>query len=187
MNSRDYELELAIMRLRTKKNRRKLIIGLLVWCICIWGLLHRMYGISIVSGNSMRPAFWAGDVVIYRRRNLDQLSSGDVVILQSWLDKGKNYVKRVNAVPGDIISVDDKGYLEKNGEAVKEPEVLHGYQQTDSEIHYPYRLAENEYFCMGDNRPVSLDSRTFGPVSKSQMLGKVVAVVRFRAGLSDGA
>ena len=186
MNSRDYELELAMMRLRTRKNRRKLIIGLLFWCICIWGLFHRMYGISVVSGNSMRPAFRAGDVVIYRRGRLDQLAYGDVVILKSWLDKDKDYVKRINGIPRDIVSVDEKGYFTRNGDEVKETEVLHGYQQTDSPIHFPYRLAEDEFFCMGDNRPVSLDSRTFGPVSRAKILGKVVAVFRFRIGWSDG-
>ena len=179
MTSRDYELELAIMRLQVRKRRRKLIMGLLIWCICIWGLLHRMYGISIVTGNSMRPAFLAGDVIIYRRGHLEQLADGDVVIIQSWLDKNKDYVKRIRGIPGDIISVDENGYLVKNGEPVKETEVLHGFQQSDSEIHYPYRLGDDEYFCMGDNRPLSLDSRTFGPAPKSQMLGRVVAVLRF--------
>ena len=157
---------------------RRQIFGFLIWCICTWGLLHRMYGISIVSGNSMRPAFLEGDLILYERGGLEKLRYGDVVILQSWLEKDKHYVKRIKGVPGDIISVDASGYIERNGEAVRETEVLHGYQESDSDFHYPYRLGENEYFCMGDNRPVSLDSRTFGPVPTSQMLGKVIAVLR---------
>lgn len=130
----------------------------------------------------MRPAFLAGDIVIYQRGHLDHLDYGDVVIVQSWLDRKTDYVKRINALPGDVVSVDEKGYLSRDGEEIKEPEIMHGYQQTDSPIQYPYRLEEGEYFCMGDNRQVSLDSRTFGPVKQSQIRGKAVALIRLGIG-----
>ena len=132
----------------------------------------------------MRPAFLEGDLILYERGGLEKLRYGDVVILQSWLEKDKHYVKRIKGVPGDIISVDASGYIERNGDAVRETEVLHGYQESDSDFHYPYRLGENEYFCMGDNRPVSLDSRTFGPAPTSQMMGKVIAVLRLGSALT---
>ncbi len=181
MNAREYGLELSLMRLRAKRNRRKFMIGLFIWCVCIWGILHRMYGVSVVYGNSMRPAFLSGDIVVYQR-NVKHLNYGDVIVLQSWLDQEMDYVKRISALPGDVVSVDEKGYLTLDGEEVKEAEILHGYQQTDSPIQYPYRLAEQEYFCMGDNRPVSLDSRTFGPVAISQIRGKEVLLIRFGHG-----
>ena len=82
------------------------------------------------------------------------------------------------ALPGDVVKVDDKGYLFRDGEEVKEAEILYGPQRTDSHIHFPYRVPEAEYFCMGDNRPVSIDSRIYGGVKEDQILGKVVAVIR---------
>ena len=179
MTALDYELELSLIRLRRKKNRRKLILGLLIWCVSIWLLLHRMYGISVVSGNSMRPSFYTGDIVIYQRGCPKDLSYDDVVVMQSWLERYKLYVKRVKGLPGDVVDVDEKGYLLRDGNSVDEPEVLPGYQATDSDIHFPYRLGENEYFCIGDNRPVSLDSRTFGAALKTQIRGRVVLTIRF--------
>ena len=178
MKVQEYDLELGLMRIREKKKKRRLLIGVVIWCICIWSLLHRMYGISIVSGNSMRPSFYSGDLVIYRRGIPGKLEYGDVLIVRSWLEREKDYVKRVIGLPEDVISVDEKGYVIRNGIEVHEPEVLHGYQQEDRTMHYPYKVPEDNYFVLGDNRAVSLDSRFFGALSKKQILGKVVAVIR---------
>ena len=175
----EYDLRLALMRLRDKKRRRRLLTGVIIWCICIWILLHRMYGISMVSGSSMRPAFYSGDVLIYERGVPKKLEYGDVLIIKSWLDQDKDYVKRIVGLPGDVIEIDEKGYVIRNGEQVKENEVLHGFQQADSDISFPYRVQADEYFYLGDNRPVSLDSRVFGSLKKTQILGKVITVLRF--------
>lgn len=178
MRVQEYDLELGLMRLREKKRKRKLLMGVVIWCICIWSLLHRMYGISIVNGNSMRPSFYSGDLVIYKRGVSGKVDYGDVLIIHSWLEKEKDYVKRVVGCPEDVISVDEKGYVIRNGIEVHEPEILHGYQQKDENMHYPYRIPENNYFVLGDNRAVSLDSRFFGAISENQVLGKVIAVIR---------
>ena len=178
MKSVDYEIELSLMQLRARKKRRRFMIGLLLWFVLVWIFFHQIFGISIVEGNSMRPAFYPGDLVIYRRGVPKQLEIGDVLIIHSWLDQDKGYIKRVAALAGDIVNVDEKGYFVRNGEPVKENEILHGYQQSSSEISYPYRIPDHEYFCMGDNRPVSLDSRAFGTLKEKQILGKVIAVVR---------
>lgn len=178
MKTELYKLELARYRLREKRNRRRFLLGLLIWCICAWVLLHRMYGFSAINGSSMRPAFYNKDFVIYRRGVPENLECGDVLIFKSWQDPKIAYVKRIVAMPGDVVKVDDKGYLIRDGEKIKESEVLYGPQRTDSHIHFPYRIPDGEYFCMGDNRPVSIDSRIHGGVKEEQILGKVVAVVR---------
>lgn len=179
MRIHDYDLELSLRRLREKRNRRKLLIGVFVWCICIWGLLHRMYGVSVVNGNSMRPSFYSGDVVIYRQGVPKEPKYSDVLIIHGWLDGEKDYLKRIAGLPGDVVEVDDKGYLVRNGQEVRENEILHGYQQPDAYVPMPYRVPDDTFFCLGDNRPVSLDSRVFGAAEKKQILGRVVAVFRF--------
>ena len=180
MRAHEYDLELSLMRLREKKNRRKILIRLFVWCVCIWALLHRMYGISVVSGNSMRPSFYSGDVVIFRRGVPKNLEYGDVLIIRSWLDGEKDYLKRIAGLPGDIMELDDKGYMLRNGMEIRESEILHGYQQTDAYVTMPYRVPDESYFCLGDNRPVSLDSRVYGAVPGKQVKGKVILVLRLR-------
>ena len=147
MRAHEYDLELSLMRLREKRNRRKILIRLFVWCVCIWALLHRMYGISVVSGNSMRPSFYSGDVVIFRRGVPKNLEYGDML---------------------------------RNGMEIRESEILHGYQQTDAYVTMPYRVPDESYFCLGDNRPVSLDSRVYGAVPGKQVKGKVLLVLRLR-------
>lgn len=178
MRQEEYELQLSLKRIRDKKRRRKLMMGLLIWCICIWGLLHRMYGISIVSGNSMRPSFYSGDIILFKRGVPEKLNYGDALIIESWLDKKEDYIKRLAALPGDVITVDGRGYLERNGSEIREAEVIHGFQETDSPVSYPYKVPDGEYFLLGDNRSVSLDSRTFGPVTEEQIRGKVVLLIR---------
>ena len=178
MKTELYKLELARFRLRERRNRRRFFFGLLIWCICAWVLLHRMYGFSAINGKSMRPAFYNRDFVIYRRGVPENLECGDVLIFKSWQDYDTAYVKRIVAMPGDVVKVDEKGYLTRDGEEIKESEILYGPQRTDSHIHFPYRIPDGEYFCMGDNRPVSIDSRIHGGVKEEQILGKVVAVIR---------
>ena len=109
-----YKLELARYRFREKRNRRRFLLGLLIWCSCAWILLHRMYGFSAINGNSMRPAFYNRDFVIYRRGVPDQIEYGDVLIFKSWQDHEMAYVKRVVALPGDVVKVDDKSYMDES-------------------------------------------------------------------------
>lgn len=178
MKAEQYKLQLSLLHLKEKKGRRKLVMGLLIWCICIWGLLHRMYGISVVGGNSMRPSFCSGDIVVFQRHVPKKLEYGDALIIRSWLDQEKDYIKRVAGLPQDVVSVDERGYLVRNGSEIREAEVIHGYQETDSPITYPYRIPDGSFFVLGDNRSVSLDSRTFGSIPEKQIIGKVVAVIR---------
>jgi signal peptidase I len=83
---------------------------------------------------------------------------------------GETLVKRVAACPGDRIAMRE-GQVLRNGLELAEA-VPSVFQVHDS---FPeYRLRSDEYFVLGDNRRVSIDSREFGPVSGAQVLGRVV-------------
>lgn len=177
MKTQNYELEVGLMKVRAKKRRRKLIVSLLLWVFCIWGLLYRMYGICSVHGSSMRPAFCSGDVLFYRRGIHQELQYGDVVIIDSKLDG--MYVKRIVGIPGDMIEVNERGYLTRNGEQIEEPEVRYGNQMTDYDtVIFPYVVPEGEYFYLGDNRGVSLDSRILGSTRQQNIKGTVIGLIR---------
>ena len=86
---------------------------------------------------------------------------------------GESYIKRITAVPGDMVDVDG-GKLYVNGRAVNEPYADgETYRKEDGIMVYPYKLPKGKYFVMGDNRTVSEDSRNFGPVSSVQIKGKI--------------
>lgn len=147
------------------------IIGVLAVLIAlIASVLFFFLGVSRVQGNSMYPTYKDGEIVWYFR-NFQEYSRGDVIMLR--MPGGESYIKRITAVPGDMVDVDG-GKLYVNGRAVNEPYADgETYRKEDGIMVYPYKLPKGKYFVMGDNRTVSEDSRNFGPVSSVQIKGKI--------------
>lgn len=139
---------------------------------------------TIVRQSSMENTLHDGDyMIMYKQayRNHDP-QRGDIIIFQSSLvneETGgvKLLIKRVIGLPGDEISIiDDQLYI--NGEAYEEDYLKDGYTPAfeipaEGET---FTVPEGEYFCMGDNRVGSIDSRRseVGCVTKPQIKGKVV-------------
>jgi signal peptidase I len=88
------------------------------------------------------------------------------------MDKNDDFVKRVVGLPGDTLEI-KAGDVFINDKKLSEP-----YLAKDKSVDTmgPIRISEGEYFVMGDNRTVSLDSRRFGYIPKSGILGKVMLV-----------
>ncbi|MBN2558693.1 MAG: signal peptidase I, partial [Clostridia bacterium] len=89
---------------------------------------------------------------------------------------GKDYIKRVVAIGGDIVDFKD-GWLYINGERQEEPytkDVKYTFDKGFIEL--PYLVEEGRYFVLGDNRADSNDSRNFGSIGRDIILG----IVRIR-------
>ena len=177
MTAKDYEIALELMKLRAARRRRRLLVGLAAWCTAIWSTLYLLFGLAVVEGSSMRPAYRHGDIVVYRRGLPQEPAYGDVVIVDTALHQ--KIIKRIAGKPGDVIDTDEKGHLTRNGEQIREPEVLFGIQEADTRVTFPYTVPEGMYFYLGDNRPVSLDSRILGAAAEKNIRGTVTGVVRF--------
>jgi len=100
-----------------------------------------------------------------------------VVVFRFPLDTSKYFIKRAIGLPGEKIEVRNgqvKIYNEENpnGFVLDEKEYLGSSAKTGGEI--SMTLEEDEYFVMGDNRMYSSDSRVWGPVSKKEIMGKVL-------------
>ncbi len=114
-----------------------------------------------------------GDIVICRYPNRNEVLfniGASIEVTEHTL-----FVKRVVAVPGDIIEMVN-GVLFVNGRQVENPELMGSAATTD----YPRTLlGTDEYFVMGDNRGNSHDSRSsdVGPISRSAIMGKVKFVL----------
>ena len=100
---------------------------------------------------------------------------GNVIVFHSPNNPEKDFVKRVVGLPGERVRISD-GRVFINGAELPEP-YLDGRKRAGSMDCIPKaancRLGENEYFVMGDNRGSSNDSRDWGPVGLSNVVGKV--------------
>ncbi|MFK7742844.1 MAG: signal peptidase I [Planctomycetota bacterium] len=125
--------------------------------------------VSIVRGNSMEPALHDGDRLVVDRvtASLRGIARGDVVVLRYPRDPDVDFVKRVVALPGDRIAMTD-GVLFVNGEEADDYGCI-----PDRETMSERRVPRGEFFVLGDNRPISCDSREFGLVPQRLLKGKV--------------
>lgn len=130
-----------------------------------------------VKGASMEPNFYDHEYLIidefsYR---LHEPRRGEIVVFRYPNDPRQYFIKRVIAVPGDRIKVTGGKvtlFNDENpgGEHLDETSYL-GVVFTAGDI--DLSLGAGEYFLMGDNRAASLDSRIFGPVARSFIVGRV--------------
>ena len=92
---------------------------------------------------------------------------GDVVIFHAPGGPARDFIKRVIGLPGDTVEV-RQGAVYVNGKPLDEP-----YKNRDSRTVAPIVVPAGNIFVMGDNRPFSNDSRAWGPVPISSMIGRV--------------
>ena len=167
-----YSLDMALLKIREEKRKRKMRSERAVILFVVWILVFRVCGIMRVDGNSMRPACHPGDIVFFLRILPDGVGYGDAVILKD--ASGEYLIKRIAGLPGDVMEVDREGHLTRNGAEVQETDVIYGMSETGDSVDYPYTVPEGSYFFLGDNRPVSLDSRMLGAAGREEIKGKVI-------------
>jgi signal peptidase I len=136
----------------------------------IFILFRFVIGFSFVSGDSMYTALEDGEAVVYLRTVTDY-KKGDIISIK--VPSGDYYVKRVIAVAGDVVDIRD-GKVYVNDEWVENPYGLDVTERQDGAVIYPYTVREGNVFVLGDNRAVSVDSRSFGEVNKVQIRGKII-------------
>ncbi|MEX2012154.1 MAG: signal peptidase I [Patescibacteria group bacterium] len=128
------------------------------------------YTIIIVRGESMEPNYLDGNVVLIDKISyqLGNPQRGDVVAMFFPGEASKHFIKRVVGLPGEKITIKDS-QLYVNNKIIPELYLL------ESVVTLPNitrQLSADEYFVMGDNRSNSSDSRAWGPVPESFILGK---------------
>lgn len=123
-----------------------------------------------IYGASMAPTLDEGDIVISVKGS--NFAPGDMV---AFYMGNKILVKRCIAGPGQWVDIDADGNVYVDGELLDEP-YLTEKALGDCDIALPYQVPDNRYFCIGDHRSTSVDSRstTVGCVSDEQIVGKIV-------------
>lgn len=131
---------------------------------------------SLVDGRSMQPTFVDGERLIVSRLNymFELPERGDIVVFNSMnpAEVGVMLIKRVIGIPGDTIEFRDQ-QLFINGVLVNEPYIQEVCSRSSCRDN-TWQLGDDEYFAMGDNRNASHDSRAFGVVPISHIVGRVI-------------
>ncbi len=131
-----------------------------------------------VQGASMEPNFLNNEYLI-----IDEISyrfsepeRGDVVVFRYPRDKKQFFIKRIIGLPGEDIAIRDNQVIIYNqkypdGFVLDESSYLSPNTQTAGNLRVS--MGKDEYFVMGDNRASSLDSRSFGPIKRKDIIGRV--------------
>lgn len=129
-----------------------------------------------VSGRSMVPTFADGDYIITDKITYKFYlpQKGDIIVLKNPRDESQDFIKRIMAVPGDSVKIENKSVY-VNGILLTEPYLPPDIQtQSGSFLNEGniIKAGENQYFVMGDNRDHSSDSREWGAITKEEIVGK---------------
>ena len=123
-----------------------------------------------IYGTSMSPTLDEGDIVVSLKGS--EFEPGDLV---AFYLGNKILVKRCIAGPGQWVDIDEEGCVYVDGQPLNEP-YLTEKSIGDCNIKLPYQVPDSRYFCMGDHRSISVDSRNtaVGCVAEEQIVGKIV-------------
>jgi len=173
---------------RRRRRRRALAetaIMILV-AVLLVGLVRAFaFQIFWIPSSSMVPTLGVYDRIVVQKAFFTwrDVREGDIVVFSHPpLDhcggpQEGDLVKRVIALPGQTIySSGNSVYV--NGQLLAEPYLPHddplGPPVPDASSQHPYRVPPGEFYMLGDNRADSCDSRYWGPVEGSSIVGKVV-------------
>ena len=150
------------------------LLNLLIVIIVIWLLFGFVIGAVTAPNNDMSPNIKLKDLMLYYRLD-ESYCAQDIVV---FVKNNTTYVGRVVAVSGDSVDISDDDQLIINNNIVSEPEIRASTPRYEGFLEYPVRLGDNEYFILADARGGAEDSRYFGTVKRSEINGKVVALIR---------
>lgn len=122
-----------------------------------------------ISGDSMSPTLEHDDIVVLLKKK--EFDRGDLI---GFYYQGKILLKRIIALPEDVVVIDSEGNVYINEELLEEPYIT-DKGLGDCDLEFPYTVPGTGYFVMGDQRSNSVDSRNsvIGAITQEDIIGKV--------------
>lgn len=153
------------MKEKLKKNTKELLPYVVIFVVVL--LIRTFVATPIkVNGSSMYNTLDGSEFMILNK--LDKVERYDIVVVKT---PGDELIKRVYGLPGEKISIENNTIFIND----KKVDDIYAYGETSN--YESIVLGADEYFILGDNRAVSLDSRTIGPVKKKQIKGTTNFIV----------
>lgn len=148
---------------------KRSLVFLFIGLVSLFLMFFQPYKLVVVLGPSMEPTYKSGQLLISKKSS--KYSVGDIIVVKT--EEGL-IIKRIIFVEGQI-------YYTRLNNQKKEIELIYGpvlYDQLMN-VHkeypiYSIKIPKNQYYVLGDNWNNSEDSRTFGTITKDQILYKVI-------------
>jgi signal peptidase I len=144
------------------------VVETILLTLVIFIVINALTGRFRIEGPSMKPTLHEGQYLIISKLvyKLHPPQRGDIIVFHHPQDPARDLIKRIIGLPGEEVEIrDSRVYV--NGVRLEEPYVTNwGGRSSHQE------LGPDEYFVLGDNRPNSDDSRSWGGLAREMIVGK---------------
>lgn len=182
MNTESMDMDAAPQQQKKEQKKRsklsyavEFIIYIALILLCVFWVPEHVIQRTVVKGESMEETLHEGESLLVNKLSFYEPSRYDIIVFYPQGEEvDEYYVKRIYGLPGETVQITGNDiYI--NGEKIEDNYAKNAMD--DSGIaEEPLTLADDEYFVLGDNREVSLDSRDpdVGPVKEKNIAGHVV-------------
>ena len=171
------EIESEMSQVRSKGKFRQSLKGtfgafVVVAAIAVIIAFILLPVLKITNGHNMEPGLQPGDIILLYKTN--KAEKGDVC---AFYYNNKLLLRRVIAKEGDIVEIDEHGYVKVNEEILDENSYISEHALGQCDIDFPFHVPTGQIFMLGDNRDYALDSRAtnFGCIAQDEIYGKPLA------------
>lgn len=145
----------------------KMLLAATAWLLTLLMLHCAGMRVLLVRGHSMQPLIYEGALIVGRTvTDTSSLGRGDVITFHPFHSTGVTYIKRIVALPGEMVEARNDILL-VNGEDV-------GLSCIGTGTWGPTVVGDGCLFVLGDNRSCSIDSRIFGAVPVEHVVARVI-------------
>ena len=172
-------LEVRVRR-RTRSLLREYVESLIIAVLLALAIRGFIVQAFVIPSGSMLPTLQIGDYVLVNKflYTFQPIRRGDIIVFKFPKDESRDFIKRVIGLPGEILEIQGPQVF-INGKPLHEPYAVHTGPvpfPASSDHFGPILIPRGRLFMMGDNRDNSLDSRFWGLLDKTKVLGKATII-----------